>query len=156
MSRCREAQEAVNLSADTATMQPGCAADTSPKANGNKTRLLTLDDLDKRTRAAQRTFDLTDKLLAERGGAESTGELRKAITRGVALLTAMIEDAGARWLSGEPIDPAIIPTLINARRRDAELIHIDPEPRDVTPDLQTYLRSKVEADDSASEQVGAA
>jgi hypothetical protein len=104
-------------------------------------RLLTLDDLDGRTRAAQRTLELSDRLLIERGGIESTGELRKAITRGVALLTTMIEDAATRWLSGEAVDPASIATLLNARRRDAELIGIDPEPRDVTPSVEAYVAS---------------
>jgi hypothetical protein len=100
---------------------------------------MTLADLDGRTRAAQRTFDLTDRLMSERGGADSMSELRRAFTRGVALLTTMVEDAGARWLSGEPVDPATIATLLNARRRDAELIGIDPKPRDVTQDLASYL-----------------
>jgi len=104
---------------------------TSP-AHSGKIRLLTLDDLDGRTRAAQRAHDLTDKLLAERGGADS-GELRRAMTTGVALLTTMVEHYAARWLSGDPVDPASIATLLNARRRDAELIGIDPEPRDITP-----------------------
>ena len=113
---------------DATPIEAGSPGNAPPKAG--KVRLLTLDDLDKRTRAAQRAFDLTDRLLSERGGAASAGELRKAITRGVALLTTMIEDAGARWLSGEAVDPASIATLLNARRRDAELIGIDPQPRE--------------------------
>jgi hypothetical protein len=108
-------------------------ADAPPK--GRKTRLLTLADLDGRTRAASRAFELSDRLLNERRPA---GELRKAITRDVALLCVMIEDAAARWLAGEPIDPSAIATLLNARRRDAELIGIDPELKNVTPDPLAY------------------
>jgi hypothetical protein len=102
--------------------------------------------LDKRRRSAQRALELAERLLNERGG-DRAGELRKAIIRDVALISTMIEDAAARWLSGEPVDPASIATLLNARRRDAELIGIDPEPRDVTPDLQTYLAQKAGEDE---------
>jgi len=126
--------------ADSALIEPTCEPEARPKPAA-KMRLLTLDDLDGRTRAAQRTLELSDRLLIERGGIESTGELRKAITRGVALLTTMIEDAATRWLSGEAVDPASIATLLNARRRDAELIGIDPEPRDVTPSVEAYVAS---------------
>lgn len=116
------------MNTDTCTIAPECGPVARPKV-----RLLTLADLDGRTRAAQRVIELSDTLLSERGGIDASGELRKAITRGVALLTVMVEDAATRWLSGEAVDPANIATLLNARRRDAELIGIDPSPRDVTP-----------------------
>ena len=45
--------------------------------------------------------------------------------------------------------PTSIATLLNARRRDAELIGIDPEPIDVTPDLRTYLAQKAAEDEAA-------
>jgi hypothetical protein len=122
--------------------------DSCQIANGSsrrKTRLMTLGDLDRRTRVAARAFELADRLLSER---QPAGELRQAITRDVALLCVMIEDAAARWLAGEPIDPSAIATLLNARRRDAELIGIDPELKNVTPDLRTYLAQKAAAPES--------
>jgi hypothetical protein len=61
----------------------------------------------------------------------------------------MVEDAAARWLNGEPVDPAGIATLLNARRRDAELIGIDPEPRDVTPDPLEYAKRYAEENNAA-------
>ena len=51
----------------------------------------------------------------------------------------MIEDVTVRWLKGEEIDPTQLLAVINARRREVELIGIDPEPLDVTPDLKSYL-----------------
>jgi hypothetical protein len=107
---------------------------------------MSLADLDGRTRAASRAFELSDRLLNERRPA---GELRKAITRDVTLLTCMIEDQAARWLAGEPVDPAGIATLLNARRRDAELIGVDPEPKDISPDLHTYLEAKAAETEAA-------
>jgi hypothetical protein len=117
------------------------ATRTSPY-DGGKSRLLTLEDLDKRTRAAQRAFDIHDRLVAERGGPESMSVLRYSLTRSVAVLSAMVEDVQARWLRGEKIDPAAIATLLNARRREAELIGLDPELKDVTPSIHAYLRAE--------------
>jgi hypothetical protein len=116
---------------------PGKRHDGPPKK-----RLLTLEDLDRRTKAAQRALELHEQLVAERGGPESLSVLRHEMTRSVAVLTAMIEDMQARWLRGDKIDPAAIATLLNARRREAELIGLDPQPRDVTPSLQSYLREQ--------------
>ena len=119
------------------------AAGYKPTA-GPKSRLLTLDDLDRRTKAAQRAFDLHDRLVAERGGAESMSVLRYSMTRSVAVLSAMVEDLQVKWLRGERIEPATIATLLNARRREAEIVGIDPLPKDVTPDLKTYLDARSE------------
>jgi hypothetical protein len=103
---------------------------------------LTLDDLDRRTLAAQRALAMHERLVAERGGAENLSILRYEMTKSVAVLSAMVEDLQVRWLKGEPIDSAAIGTLLNARRREAEVIGIDPAPRDVTPDLREYLAQK--------------
>jgi hypothetical protein len=106
----------------------------------SKIQLMTLDDLDRRTKAGQRAFEFHDRLVSERGGSESMGVLRYAMTRSVAVLSAMIEDAQARWLLGEPVSLTDLATLLNARRREAEKIGIDPDPKDITPDLQDILR----------------
>jgi hypothetical protein len=37
--------------------------------------------------------------------------------------------------------------LLNARRREAEKIGIDPDPRDVTPDLQAFIQKHDAAKD---------
>ncbi len=75
--------------------------------------------------------------------------LRYSMTRSVAVLSAMVEDMQVKWLRGERVDPAAIATLLNARRREAEIVGIDPLPRDVTPDLKTYLDARAEPPASA-------
>lgn len=107
-----------------------------------KTKLLSLGDLDKRTMAAREALALRDSLLAERGGADRMSVLSLALVDSVATLTAMISDAQARWLRGDKIDPSTLATLINARRREAELVGVNPGPLDVTPDLRSYLKGK--------------
>ncbi len=128
---------------NAAELAPECEPDAKPKPGG-KARLLTLDDLDKRTKAAQRAFELRDNLVSERGGAEHMSSLRYIFTCSTAVLSAMIEDLNTRWLRGEPVDPSSIATLLNARRREAEVIGIDPAPRDVTPTLAEYLAQRAQ------------
>jgi hypothetical protein len=111
-----------------------------------RTRLVSLDDLDGRTHAAKQAFELRDQLLSERGGPERLGAIKIALCESVALLTAMIVDAQARWLRGEPIDPSTLATLVNARRREAEAVGIDPKPLDaMVPTLDEYLRQQASA-----------
>src|SRR5262249_21102030 len=92
-------------------------APTRTRNRRAKRKLITLDDLDRRCRAAQRALDLQDRLVAERGGVEHLSVLRFEMARSVAVLSAMAEDMQARWLSGEDVNPTDIATLLNARRR---------------------------------------
>jgi hypothetical protein len=52
----------------------------------------------------------------------------------------------ANYLKGRRIDPALFCTLLNAQRRVFEAIGLRRRPRDVTPDLQTYLAQKADRD----------
>jgi hypothetical protein len=107
-----------------------------------KNKLLTIDDLDQRTKAVQKAADFRDKLISERGGVDRLSLLRQSMIGTLAVLNSMIEDGLARWMAGEEIDHAALLSLINARRREADLIGIDPEPKDVTPGLDSYLKRK--------------
>ena len=53
----------------------------------------------------------------------------------------MLEDLGARWLAGEPIDPGLFATLSNSERRLYESIGVRRRTRDGTPTLGDYLRA---------------
>ncbi|WP_260690565.1 hypothetical protein [Rhizobium leguminosarum] len=57
-------------------------------------------------------------------------------------MSAIVTDANARWLPGEPVSLAEIATLSNARRRDAQLLGLERVAKDIT-DLDSYLASKV-------------
>ncbi|BCH01251.1 hypothetical protein MesoLj131b_32500 [Mesorhizobium sp. 131-2-5] len=113
----------------------------APAKGGGKARLVTFDDLDKRTKAAQQAIEFRDLLISERGG-DDLGALRMAIIEDVACVSAMIRDAQVRWLKGEQISLTELATLLNCRRRDAELIGLDPTPRDITPDIATFMATR--------------
>ena len=122
------------MSADAAEIRAG--------NGGGKIRLLSLHDLDRRTAAYRRTVDLIEQIETDAGGHDrlSTGE-RQIIQR-IALTCALAEHLEARWLSGEEIDPVLYCTLANAQKRLLESVGLRRVPRDVTPSLTDYLRSR--------------
>ncbi|WP_244571324.1 hypothetical protein [Mesorhizobium carmichaelinearum] len=125
------------LLADTDQIEAESSAVTAPK--GVKARLRTLDDLDRRTRAAQATFELRDSIASDLGGADRLSAMQKEIVDGAALLGAMIKDLGANYLSGDPVDLAEFMALTNAQRRLLADIGLERRQRDVTPTLDSYL-----------------
>jgi hypothetical protein len=128
-----------NLATDT----PPIEADSAPSAGTQrgKVRLLTLDDLDGRTRAAQHVRDTRQEVIGDLGGAEQLSTLERASVDHVALLDAMVKDAAARWLQGEAIDPTGVTTLVNTFNRSAAALGWRRRAKDVTPDLHDYMRT---------------
>jgi hypothetical protein len=131
---------------DTTAVQNGNAADTQPKG---KARLLSLEDLDRRTGAYRKTAELIDRVEADLGGADRLSTAEQQIIRHAALTGAMLEDLGARWLSGEQIDPALYVQLSNSERRLYETVGLRRVAGDVMPDPLAYARRFSGEDDAA-------
>ncbi len=103
-------------------------------------RLISLDEMDPTRPAVQRALELRARLLTERGGADRLSAIMKNSVDIYACLTTMIEDYLTRAMNGgEIVDLSAVNSLLNSRRREAELIGVNPEPMDVTPPLQSYL-----------------
>ena len=133
----------MRLSVDSAHIEPKKATDKA-----GKIRLLTLGDLDGRTRARQRAEELREHLISERGGAGQIDIMRMAHIDTWTVMTAIIEDQLTRYMRGDPtVEMTSVATQVNARRREGEVIG-EPEPRDVTPSLSEYLAT---IDEDASE-----
>ena len=109
---------------------------------GEKARLRTLDDLDRRTKAAQQALTLRDPLAADLGGWDRISIAERQLVENVALLGAMIRDAGASYLSGDPINASEFMALTNAQRRLLADLGLERRARDVTPDLHAYVRDR--------------
>ncbi|QDM32652.1 hypothetical protein FNL55_15810 [Tardiphaga sp. vice352] len=124
---------------------PADAAEIEAKPDGGKgkVRLLCIDDLDGRTRAAQLVSRTIDALTSDLGGAEhlSTGE--QLLIRKIAITAAMSEDLAARWLMGQAIDPALFATLGNAEGRLLKTVGLKRVARDLTPSIDHYVNRKV-------------
>ena len=80
-----------------------------------KTRLLTLNSLDKRTLAYRRTAELISQLETDAGSDPSVAQ--KLLIQRAALTAAMIEHEETKWLSGGVVDPTVHATLTNSLRR---------------------------------------
>ena len=119
------------MPADTVQMDAISTAAPPPKAAG-KLRLLTLADVDRRTAAYAATRKLIDGMEGDLGGADrlSTGE-RQLVQR-AAVLGAVLTDTESRWVAGEPIDPTVYCTVVNAQRRVLETIGLSRRQRDVS------------------------
>jgi hypothetical protein len=145
------------LSLDAAEIDAGHGSDAAPK-RGNKVKLLSLADIDRRTRAYQRTAELIAAVETDLGGTEqlSTGE--RQIVQRAAVTGALIEDLEARWLQGFPIDPALYATLGNAQRRYFETVGLARRAKDATPqdDISNWIEGRLaEKRKPAGESTGA-
>jgi hypothetical protein len=129
----------LKMTADAATIEAGRPPETGGKG---KTRLLTLEDLDGRTRAAQHVKETRAEVCSDLGGEDRLSALERAAVDHVSLLDAMIKDVAARWLMGESIEVASIATLVNAFNRSAGVLGWQRRPRDVTPSLHQLLAMK--------------
>jgi hypothetical protein len=109
---------------------------------GPKTRLMSLSDLDGRTAAAKAAKTLIRDLEADLGGADRLTAGERALVGRAAVTTAMVEDMEARWLLGRPIDVAAYTALVNVQRRLLTTVGLQRRPRDVTPDLQSYIAAQ--------------
>ena len=120
------------------------AVEIEVKREGDKAkvRLLCLADLDGRTRSAQLVGRTIDALVADLGGDDALSAAEHLIVRRAAIAGAMSEDLAARWLTGDPVDPAIFATLANVERRQLETVGIKRRARNVTPSLTDYLAQR--------------
>ncbi len=134
--RIRSALRKVLLDADD--MHGGCEPEPAPKGSG-KARLLTLADLDRRTRAYQATERLLGELLADMGGAEFVSAGRRKTAQRAAVHGAMIDDMEARWMLGEPVDVTEYLAASNAQRRLLTTLGLERRARDVTPSLRDQV-----------------
>jgi hypothetical protein len=116
------------------------AVPIGPKQSG-KRRLLTLKDLDSRTRATKQALALRDGFLSDLGGADRVTVAQHELAQRGAILGAMIEDQEARWLRGDGVELAEYCTLVNAQRRVLADIGLERRARDVTPSLDGYLEA---------------
>lgn len=99
---------------------------------GGKVRLKTLDDLDRRTRAAQAVFELRDRLVDDLGGKDRLSIMQTELINNAACLGAMLKDSAASYLQGEPIDLTEYMALTNAQRRLLADLGLEKRIKDVT------------------------
>ena len=117
------------------------------RASG-KWQLLSLDDLDHRSRSARLANQLVADLVADMGGEDNINAAQYEIIRRAALLGAVCGDIEATWLTTKDGDLSLLGTLADRQRRMLESLglHHARKPRDVTPSLKQYLNNQEAAE----------
>ena len=116
--------------------------EAKPDAGKGKVRLLCIDDLDGRTRAAQLVSRTIADITADLGGADQLTTAEILLVRNAAMTAAMSEHLAALWLTGETVDPTAFCTLGNAQRRLLETLGLRRRARDLTPSIADFVNRK--------------
>lgn len=96
--------------------------------------------VDGRTQEARRFRDILGEIVSDMGGASGLSEGQKQLARRAAMLSVQCEGLEAKAVAGEAIDPEVFGKLTDRLGRAFARIGLKRVARDVTPDLQTFLR----------------
>lgn len=125
---------------DSPAKPADCAPDR-PRKGGEKTRLRTLADVDRRTLAGKAAFRLRDDLAADLGGWDRLSAMQRELVENTAVLGAMLKDYAAAYLTGEPVDLAEFMALTNAQRRLMADLGLERRAANITPNVREYVAS---------------
>ena len=119
-------------------------SDGGVKQYAGKLKLIALEDLDQRCRAATIANQLRAELESDLGGAENLNAAQRELVKRVAVLGAILGDTEAHWLTGKTADLSVLGMLIDRQRRLFETLglHHGRKARDVTPSLGEYLNGE--------------
>lgn len=107
------------------------------------TGAVTLAGVDGRSMMARRFREITSGIEDDLGG--DLTEAQKHLTARAACLACWCEEREADLANGQEFDVLQYSTVSNALRRLLSDLGLERRARDVTPDLQTYIAGKVQA-----------
>jgi hypothetical protein len=80
------------MQSDAVAIDAGNGTEAQPKPPAGKVRLLSLNDLDRRTAVYREVSDLVDRIESELGGRDRLSSARRQVIEAGALATAMRRD----------------------------------------------------------------
>ena len=95
--------------------------------------------VDGRTQAARHYGALVIAIADDIGGIDEISNAERELVRRAAGLSVLATVAEAKLLNGDEIDTSELVSVGNAQRRILTTLGLKRVPRDITPDLQTYL-----------------
>ena len=113
-----------------------------PPERAAKTRLLSLTDLDQRSRAYNMAISAKAAITSDLGGESELSEIEKILVEQAALSSVVVKDAYTRWLQGEPIPLPELSVMQNAFLRIAGTLGLRRRPKDVTASIESYLKQE--------------
>ena len=105
-----------------------------------KSRFITLSDLDKRTTAARRVREVMAAIESDLGGEAHLSTAQRILVQRIAVQAAIIENAEAAWARGEAMNTADYTTMVNALRRNLETIGLKRVARDASFTIDDLAR----------------
>lgn len=113
--------------------------DDSERRYSPRTRLLSLDDLDRRTRAFQTAHDMKRAIVSDLGGEDQLSTLELIQAENAAVDAAVLRDLQVRWLRGDEVEAATLATIENVFNRTAAALGTKRRPRDAMPTLTQFV-----------------
>ena len=104
-----------------------------------KTRLISMDDLDRRTNAARIALETQDAIISDLGGADGLSTLERLAAQHAALAAAVVNDAYTRWLKGEEVSLPELACVQNCYLRIAGALGFARRAKDLTKSIDHYL-----------------
>jgi hypothetical protein len=108
-------------------------------------RLISADELDRRTRAHRAFSALVSGVTADLGGEEQLSTIERALIQAFAGVSVHTADMNARLLQGDPIDLTEHAATVGAMVRIASRLGIQRRPREVPPAPFTELSAHAAA-----------
>jgi hypothetical protein len=127
------------MAIDSAPIAPECTPAT--RAVGGS---LTIDGLERRTRAYRRYEAIRGAVLGDLGGEQNTSEIQRQLIRRFSTLALQLELMEAAALDGDKLDLDLFGRGAGHLRRIAEALGLGRVAKDV-PSLSAYLASKAAA-----------
>jgi hypothetical protein len=108
----------------------------------NGRRLFAIAGLDGRTQTARRFRDLVEVMTLDLGGADLLSEGQKQLIRRASALSIMAEAVEADLARDMGFDADQYGQLCDRLGRCLQRLSLERKPRDVAPDLKSYLEAK--------------
>jgi hypothetical protein len=118
----------------------GTQADLYQRPN-SKVRLVTMEDLDRRTKAAQIALETKSAIMADLGGEDRLSTLERIMVENAAMSAAVLRDAHVRWIKGDPVPVSELATLENTFNRTAAALGLSRRAKDAMT-IDSYLDQK--------------
>ena len=127
----------------TATGNRPARKSFTPRSPTNRTRVSNgsdiLPNVDGRTVTARRIYDIAAAIATDLGGADRISETQLNLVRRFASIATLAEEQEAKLARGEEVNVEQLAQLSSALCRLASRIGLRRVPRNVTPDLRSYL-----------------
>ena len=123
----------------------------SHKVQGGKTALITLDNIDQRSKAAQAYRRLVSGVVHDLGGDDVLSVIERSLVMAFASAAIKLQDLSARALCGQDIDWDAHASAISSMVRTASRLGLERRPRDL-PSYNDYL-TELKADDDLDAEV---